>query len=120
MTTVHPMEADTRITSESETESLADRARRSVHDARDKASQTAADLRERAEKAGHDLRDRADRASHDLRERAEFEYELGKERLGKAGSEAERLVKDNPALAIAGAVGVGVLLGLALGNSRRG
>ncbi|MFW2544626.1 hypothetical protein ACN2XU_18475 [Primorskyibacter sp. 2E107] len=108
MTTVHPMEADTQITRESENDGVADRARKSIQDARHRASETA-----------HDLRERADQTAHDLRDRAEFEYELGKERLGNVSSEAERMVRRNPVLAIAGAVGVGVLVGLAMGNRRR-
>lgn len=119
MSTVHPMEADTQITTKAEAEAFAERARKSLHDVSERVSETASDLRRTADKTAKDVKDTAERTAHDLKERAQWEYELGKERLGKAGSEAERLVKQNPVLAIAGAVGVGVLLGLAMGTSRR-
>jgi ElaB/YqjD/DUF883 family membrane-anchored ribosome-binding protein len=39
--------------------------------------------------------------------------------LTRGGDETARFVRDNPGAALAGAVGIGVLIGLALGSARR-
>lgn len=103
MTTVHPMDPETQITGNLDAKSVADKAKHVAETAKDSV---------------YDVRERATSAAHDARDRAEYEFERGKEQIGAARDEAERAVKSNPGLAVAGALGVGVLIGMAL-TSRR-
>ena len=89
MTTIHPMEQDTQIADET---TLGDKARDAAKSVRDRTAQTVDAARDSA-RAG---------------------FEKGVDHLSTARSEAESAIRRNPGLAIAGAVGVGILLGMAL------
>lgn len=85
----------------------------------------AAKAKEAALKAGEatretyeDVRGKARDAAHEAQEAGRRAMSQGHEKFFDARVEAEDMVRRNPGLAIAGALGVGVLLGLAL-KSRR-
>jgi ElaB/YqjD/DUF883 family membrane-anchored ribosome-binding protein len=73
------------------------------HDLRDRAH----DLGERASDLGHDLRDRASHLGHDLRDRAD-----------RARRAATHTYEENPLVMGAGALALGVILGLAFPTTR--
>lgn len=60
-----------------------------------------------------------DRRTEEARDAARAASDKTRETVARGTEEGARFVRENPGVALAGAVGLGVLIGLALGSGRR-
>ncbi|MCF6445872.1 hypothetical protein [Nereida sp. MMG025] len=60
------------------------------------------------------VQDDLDAGIAEVRQTAQAALDQSSEQVARAAQQSSKFVRDNPALAVAGAVGVGLLIGLAL------
>ncbi|MFV1443228.1 MULTISPECIES: hypothetical protein [unclassified Phaeobacter] len=70
----------------------------------------------KAKEVGEQLEDMAVRNAQAVREMAAEGAKTASQTVNELASQSEEFVKKNPALAVAGALGLGVLIGLAVRN----
>ena len=93
-------------------------AKKDIQEAAVKAKDAAYKARDAASDSVHELRESARETAEKAKETGRRYAEQGNEMLFDARVEAEDVVRRNPGLAVAGALGVGVLIGLALKTRR--
>ena len=89
-------------------------AMKAAEELRSAAAEKAKDLRSSAESRAHDLRQTAGQKADEFREYADEAMHDAKERCATLASDAEKFTRENPLQALAGALGVGIILGLLL------
>lgn len=89
-------------------------AMKAAEELRAAAAEKAKDLRSSAESRAHDLRQSAEQKAGEFKEYADEAMNEAKERCATFASDAEKFTRENPLQALAGAFGVGMIIGLLL------
>tara|TARA_R100000750_G_scaffold32849_3_gene21038 strand:- start:4924 stop:5220 length:297 start_codon:yes stop_codon:yes gene_type:complete len=85
---------------------------------KDRVANGAAEAAEAGAEYARAAREAASERLEEAQEHIDRAFTEGRHEFERAAARSSQVVRDNPLLAVAGAVGVGVLVGLALRNNR--